>query len=139
MSDLPSTIRHPEAFLKSQWSIECPYCNQTIGFDGVFNWGWTSGCFGETKITPTDFDGVIERNYHFLIIETKDEGILIPRGQLITLEHLRKAKSFSIMKIWNKTDPASFECIYPTGKVIQGYGTEEARRFVSNWFRWANK
>ena len=77
---LPKTIHSPDIFEKS------PPC----GFDGVFDWSWTEGCFGETSITPMDFDGVVERKGHFIIFETKKRGVVVPKGQLYTFESLLK-------------------------------------------------
>ena len=53
------------------------------GYDGKFDWDVFKqhGCFGDTKIEPMDFDGVVERHKHYLIFETKKEGQRIPQGQ----------------------------------------------------------
>ena len=86
--DLPDTILYPDKFKKSLGA----------GFDGVFNWKWTEGCFGDTKIKPMDFDGVVERYGNYLIFETKDIGKPISLGQLITLNNLRNGKMKSYPK-----------------------------------------
>lgn len=87
-----------------------------------------------------DFDGVLELGQgHFLIFETKNMGTDIPRGQLYTLGRLHRAKSFTVMQIWGKTEPEQFTWIKRDGhnSEIFGYGLEEARRFVKNWIRCA--
>ncbi len=58
------------------------------GFDGVFEWDFILPAFEGTKITPMDFDAVIERNGMFLIFETKHIGAPVPLGQQITLEQI---------------------------------------------------
>jgi len=138
MTQHPSTIRSPESFDNSQWSTTCPHCGGKIGFDGIFNWEWTQGCFSG-KITPMDFDGVVERKGHYLIFETKDPGTNIPHGQEITLNMLRTAKTFTIMKIWGKEVPEKMDVIYPDGQQVNNISTiEEMKGYVSRWYNWAN-
>ena len=55
------------------------------GFDGVFEWDFLLPAFGGTKISPMDFDCVVERRRRFLIFETKHPGKKLPMGQAITL------------------------------------------------------
>lgn len=140
----PDTIKYPKAFDKSQWHIICPYCENVVGFDGVFHWGWVLEAMGYdegiTRIQPMDFDGVIERNYHYLIFETKDIEKKISQAQEWTLQRLRKAKSFTIMKVWGKIKPECFEI--SSGKqstTTTGVGIEKAKEAVKKWFEWADR
>jgi hypothetical protein len=55
--------------------------NQALYEDGQWDWAILNGCFGKTKIAPTDIDGSIERNGKYLFIETKHPGASIPLGQ----------------------------------------------------------
>lgn len=139
----PNTIKHPDAFDKSQWHIVCPYCMETIGFDGIFHWGWTQGCWGKGNIAPTDFDGVVERHGHFLVFETKDIGKDIPAGQQRAFDNLLKAKSFCVMKIWGKQEPTHFEFQWADRKGLsrkgEGNGVQEARDILKQWYEWANR
>ena len=102
MNDYPDTIKHPNNFDKSQWHIVCPHCHYEIGFDGIFHWEWVidgiKASDPKSNIMPMDFDAVIERHYHYLIIETKDEDVPISRAQSWTLTRIGKAKSFTIFK-----------------------------------------
>lgn len=126
----PDTIWSPDSFDRST----------PAGFDGIFNWKWTEGCF-TGKIEPMDFDGVVERNHHFLVMETKDVGKQIDQGQQITLDHLMAPKSFCVMRIWGKNEPQYFEATYLRNGTIQKYsneGVEKAREFVKWWFTDAN-
>jgi hypothetical protein len=92
-----------------------------------------------------DFDGVLERKEHFLIFETKDVGKKISKAQQWTLERLARAKSFTIMKVWGKTEPEHFALrtyCPKTGrqtKDIVGVGTQIAKEYVRRWFKWANR
>jgi len=124
----PETILYPKSFQKSL----------AAGFDGVFDWTWTQGCFGETKITPMDFDGVVERHRHFLIFESKNIGVPIPTGQELTLGRLRIAKTFTVIKIWGKSAPEYAEIIHQNGKTIKIAGFAEIKNKVEAWFFWAN-
>ena len=113
-------------------------------FDGFFNWEWLLPVFKGTKITPMDFDATVERKLHYLIIETKRPNIIIPQGQLRTLERLNQAKSFTILKLWGKDTPQKWEgqLRYRSGKCCQvktGYGPESIYEFCKNWFAWANR
>lgn len=95
MNNLPSTIKYKDAFLNSP----------AAGFDGVFDWSWTDGCFGSGKITPMDFDGVVERNGNFILFETKNIGTPIPQGQMYTFKSAYDLECFTIVFIEGKTTP----------------------------------
>jgi hypothetical protein len=142
---IPKTIKYPETFDKSQCQITCPNCACEFPFVGIFDWWWVIQAIKseniKSKITPMDFDGVIERNNHFLVFETKDEGVKISRGQQITLEALQNAKSFYVMKIWGKSQPKDIEISwYYNDKLYteKSHGIGEAMRYVSAWYNWAN-
>ncbi len=130
MSDLPSTIRNPAGFLRSP----------AAGFDGVFDWAWTQGCFGETRITPMDFDGVVERHGQLLIFETKDIGVPVKQGQLITLRAAHAKGGTTVMIIHGKRGPERSHCWYPDSRLTADLtGEDEARAFVARWYRWADR
>jgi len=129
---LPATINHPNGFLHSP----------AAGFDGVFDWSWTQGCFGQGRITPMDFDGVVERNGNFILFETKNLGVPIPKGQLITLEAAYRLGCFTIMLIHGKHQPEMIEIWYPPsigGEKKQYRGVETAKRIVSKWYEYADR
>ena len=135
MSDFPSSIKHPEAFTRSPGAA----------FDGLFDWEWTQGCFGGGKITPMDFDGVVERKGNFIIFETKDQGTPIPKGQLITLQKVHQLGVFTIMLIYGKSAPEQAQVWCPPdfkkGLVMTDFkpiDTARARKFVSDWYDYAD-
>lgn len=139
---LPKTVKYPESFLKAQWSLECPVCGTLIGFDGVFPWGWIIDELRivdeKTKITPMDFDCVIERHSHYLVFETKDVGKPIDTGQRITLENLQHPKSFTVIKLWGKDNPVEMELVKYDGTTYHETDFECMKRWVRRWFRMAN-
>ena len=55
---------------------------------GLWDWAIFDGCFGQTKIHPTDVDGLVERNGCFLFLEAKPSGGELKTGQRITIESL---------------------------------------------------
>jgi len=127
---LPGTINHQDAFLKSP----------PAGFDGVFDWSWTGGCFGNGLIKPMDIDGMVERRGQFLIFETKNVGVQIPQGQLITLKQLHSLRVFSVMIIHGKTLPELCSCWYPNSHhKAELHGVDEARAWVAKWYAWADR
>jgi hypothetical protein len=127
---IPKTVLYPDAFLRSK----------SANNDGVFDWEWTSGCFGETKITPMDIDGFVERNGQFIVFETKDKGVQVKAGQQIALEQLHKMGRFTIVIIHGKLSPETAEVWYPKTKAKKHFvGIDEIRNLVSRWYAWADK
>lgn len=133
---LPPTIKHHEAFKKSP----------SAGFDGVFDWSWTSGCFGDGNITPMDFDGVVERKGNFLIMETKGIGVPVPKGQIFTMESAFKLNVFTILFIQGKQSPelAKAWCQpgFRNGVVMNDFIQTDSSRmqdFLSSWYEFADK
>lgn len=127
---IPDTIRHPAGFLRSP----------SAGFDGIFDWKWTQGCFGDTRISPMDIDCVVERHGQFIVFETKGIGLQVPRGQLITLQALHRLGCFTILIVWGKSSPESAQIWYPgrdTKRMVDG--AENIRALVSRWYAWADK
>ena len=127
--DLPETIKRPDTFNRAA----------PAGYDGVFDWTWTQGCFGDTKIKPMDVDAIVERKGQFLVFETKNIGVPIPAGQMFTLEALHRLDVFTILIIYGKLYPETCDIWYPKcSKVGKLEGTEAAHEFVCKWFAWAD-
>jgi len=124
--DTPDTIRNPERFNEAK----------PAGFDGVFDWKWTQGCFGDTKISPMDLDGIVERRGYFFIFETKDVGVPLPTGQKITLNSLHKALSpkCAIMVVYGKLTFESAKMKWLDSEWYDIRTVEEARRYIKEWF-----
>jgi len=126
---LPDTIYNQDAFLRSP----------AAGADGVFDWSWTRGCFGTTRIAPMDIDAVVERHRQFLIFETKNVGVQIPQGQLRTLMELHGTGVVTVLIIHGKQTPERSVGWYPNStRKIELIGADEARAFVTRWFLWAD-
>lgn len=129
MSALPSTIKHPGGFAHSP----------AAGFDGVFDWSWTQGCFGKGRITPMDFDGVVERKGNFILFETKNLGVPIPDGQMYTLQAAHKLGCFTIFLIHGKTSPEAAQVWYPGRDTRHEFdGIEAIKERVTAWYSYAD-
>ena len=130
MSALPSTIKHPGGFLHSL----------AAGFDGVFDWSWTQGCFGSGRITPMDFDGVVERKGNFILFETKNLGVPIPDGQMYTLQAAHRLGCFTIFLIHGKTAPEAAQVWYPGREARHEVeGVDAIKERVAAWYAYADK
>lgn len=129
MSALPKTVLYPSKFLSSP----------AAGFDGVYDWSWAEHCYGKTKISPMDFDGVVERNAHFLVYETKDVGKRIDDGQRITLRNLFMLGRFSIFYVWGKTRFDHGVFVSPMcEKPLEITRIGQAQKLVARWFEVAS-
>lgn len=115
--------------------------NEKVFLDGLWDWGCLDGCFGETKIAPTDIDGFVERNGHFLVLETKHPNTRIPYGQEITFKEMIKTGLFTVVIIWGeKNIPEEIEL--RTSKAIWHFNNANIKNLywiVSEWFKWAEK
>ena len=134
--NLPVTIKHPETFNNSL----------SAGFDGVFDWGWTNGCFGKGKITPMDFDGVVEKKGNFILFETKGVNVPVPKGQIITLESAYRLKCFTIVFIEGKLSPERvmvwFAPGFKSGAKMDKHvpvNMERMKNLCSDWYKFADK
>ncbi len=131
MKNLPGTVKHPDAFIRSP----------AAGFDGVFDWSWTNGCFGSGNITPMDFDGVIERKGNFLVMETKDIGVTVPHGQMITFDSAHKLGVFTILFIEGKDKPKKVKAWFPNGDRWEKHrpvDTAYMKKLCSRWYAYAD-
>lgn len=114
--------------------------NDAAYLAGVWDWAILRGCFGETRIEPTDVDGFVERNGRFLYLEAKQSGVPIPFGQRLTIEALKKTGLFTVMVIWGPTNqPKQIQVWSPAG-TSNPMPCDLAlfRRAVAAWFQQAD-
>ena len=107
---------------------------------GFWNWAILDGCFGETKIMPTDLEGFVERKGKFLILETKAPGVRLRLGQKITFQRLVDTGYFVVLVIWGQTNkPKEIMTMTTKGETLhQDADVNLLRNFVSRWFEWAD-
>lgn len=136
-NQLPDTIFYKKTFLEAA----------TPWFDGAWDWAWTDGCFGEYRISPMDFDGLVERKGNFLLFETKNIGKDVSTGQLRTFKAAYKLRCFTIIFIEGKLGPVNFKTWCAPGfkkgfimdKQIPVKDTKRLHDLCSDWFEFANE
>lgn len=113
--------------------------NQASYDRGVWDWSILEGCFGKTKISPTDIDGCIERRGRKLFLETKQPGAPVPQGQMLTLMSLVEDGN-DLMIIWGTDKKIDKIHLYTPWKsiVYEDAGIERLRWLVAHWFEKAN-
>lgn len=108
---------------------------------GVWDWAMFRGCFGDTRIEPTDIDGFVERRGKFLVLEAKSPGVPVKDGQMITFRKLAKTGLFSVLVMWGEKDNPQ-KALLITRRGEFPYDTadkEKCRRIVAAWFDFAEK
>jgi hypothetical protein len=115
--------------------------NKDMFMDRLWDWAILDGCFGNTKIKPTDVDGMVERNGYFLLLETKGKNVALNQGQRIYLERLRSTGIFTNLVIWGECGtPNKIFFMGSSGeKTIDPADLDTLRSIVSQWFEYADK
>lgn len=101
---------------------------------------WLKGVFPR-GILPTDIDGEVEINGHFLRLEFKHESALrngiLPKGQLHALQRLQDTKVFTVVFIGinDMGDPTCHMIYYENGKrdLLKDCDKESLRARLSKW------
>jgi hypothetical protein len=86
-------------------------------------------------IEPTDIDLCIERNGHFLIMEGKRNGEIMPKGQERFLNALRNGpRSVTVVTFWGNP-PDEIVAFRPWGQAESSDTTTEGfRTYIRAWF-----
>lgn len=115
--------------------------NERAFMDGIWDWAILDGCFGDTRITPTDIDGLVERNGHFLIFECKSPGVPVRQGQEIMLNRAVETGFFTAMIVWGeKNKPEKLKVIGRMGNAeVDPCDKDLFRDYVKQWFKYANQ
>lgn len=119
--------------------------NQQKFFDEHWDWGFlkAKGCFGGTKIEPTDIDGLTERKGHFLFIECKSPGVPLNLGQTILHKALIATGVFTVIRLWGHArtlNVTEIEVLSPFGNIEKREATTDFLiRVCYRWFLRANK
>lgn len=97
------------------------------------------GCFGPTRIKPTDIDGFVERKGKFLVLETKSPEVEVPEGQQIAFDSLVKTGYFSILVMWGeKNHPQKAKLITRKGEFdYDPCDADKCKQIVTKWFQYA--
>lgn len=119
--------------------------------NGLWDWGILNGCFGDSRIAPTDMDGLVmvmpnpfdralvERKGKFLLLETKQPGVEIPVGQHLMFEALCNTGAFCVFVIWGrKNEPEQLQIYDKSGFYpVQQCDLMRLREAVTNWYLYA--
>lgn len=106
----------------------------------IWDWGILDGCFGKTKIKPTDVDGYVERRGRKLIIETKGSGVEVPDndGQTIALKSFVN-DGHTVLIVWGEPNaPEKVRIITPFIDRTEDCDLERLKQLVGQWFSFAN-
>lgn len=107
---------------------------------GFWDWKILQGCFGNTSISPTDVDGLVERKGNFLFIETKQPGAPMPKGQEITLRSLAQRGHTVLIARGSDEKVTGLEKWTAMGDESFPNATlQTLREMVAGWFDFANK
>jgi hypothetical protein len=117
---LAITIRDPAKFMEGFW-----------------DWGFLDDTL-PGKVKVSDIDGFVEKNGHFLILETKKFDVSIPLGQKIAYEKLQKTGLFTIVYLWGeKGFIEEMQVLYANGKVSpkKSADNDDFKRVVEWWVK----
>lgn len=114
--------------------------NPELYMRGIWDWAILDGCFGQSKIKPTDIDGCIERKGKALFIETKQPGAGIPAGQRYMFQNLAQSGVASIIVVWGDTNQPEAIMVFHRNRIEEPHPTDldGFRERVKNWYRWAD-
>ncbi len=103
----------------------------------LWDWAILDGCFPGSRIRPTDVDGLVERNGHFLFIEAKGLGVDITTGQEILFRRLSELPKVSVLILWGETDKPQMMQLLHNGKAQDKKlcTLEDVRSLVLKWYR----
>lgn len=111
--------------------------------EGLPDWSCLDGCFGATRISPTDVDGLVERRGALLMLEWKRPGGELRQGQRITLLALCKYPRCAGVVVWGTTTPMAPERmqLFWNGKAqdVTPADMDKVRSAVSRWFAMADR
>lgn len=108
--------------------------------ESTWDWAVLRGCFGNTKIEPTDIDGAVERNGCFLWFETKLPNAPIPYGQELFYSRLVQDRRHAVIFVWGHPGaPHKLELWHGTKKrQYLNADMDSLREVVTNWFKYAD-
>jgi hypothetical protein len=122
-------IKNPAAFIVSKMPV-------------VYDWLKGSFPYG---ILPTDIDGLVHLNGHFLLLEFKDESVIrnaaIPKGQLRCFESLHLTNRFTVFLIGTdqRGEPVLLQEFHCNGKhpPLKDIDKSCLQKRCKQWAAWA--
>lgn len=117
--------------------------NKTLFMDNLWDWGFLQRYLGGFGISPTDIDGMIERNGHILLLEAKSPGVPIPLGQKIMFDHLVNATCphcsadcglWDVVVIWGKPNQPEQMQMWRTQNAPVAADLAAVQALVGEWY-----
>lgn len=109
--------------------------------DSLQDWAILDGCFGQTRIKPSDIDGFVERRGRCLFLEGKGLTASLPTGQAIAFSTLAKQGN-TVIVFWGKDHEISRMQVMtqsdPSG-TVKPSSLEGLRGAVKAWYEEANR
>jgi hypothetical protein len=111
--------------------------------EAAWDWGILDGCFGG-KISPSDIDGHVERNGHFLYLEAKGATAVLKRGQEIAIQNrVRDGISTYVVVFGGRGKPERLWVYYPAPssggnpRRTEPATLEDFRDVCTRWYQYA--
>lgn len=119
-------------YLSSDFRHKCPPCliEQMPNWDDLLE-----GVKRVRRIMPTDIDGMIEVNRHFLFFERKRAGETLSGGQRVALMHLSELPKTTVFIIRETDNAEKLELMrYRDGSALGGGWSVVTRRDIALLF-----
>lgn len=103
--------------------------------DRAWDWAFLNDCWAG-RIRPTDVDGMVERNGHFLVLEAKPRGARINEGQSYTFTALARQPNTTILILYgdvNQPEEMSALGAFET-RARQPCTVASVQSFCRRWF-----
>jgi hypothetical protein len=110
--------------------------NPKLYMDTHWDWACLDGCFG-SGIRPSDVDGIVEVNGHFLLMETKSPSAHLSIGQ----RRMFLAFPGLVIVVWGEPGAPKEMLVLDHGDEVRPLGTatlDDFRKRVRAWFLYAN-
>ena len=101
--------------------------------DALWDWSCLDGCFGSSRISPTDIDGIVEVGGRFLLLEAKGAKARVTRGQARMFDALMRTGVFTIFVIYGYPGVPIRAQRWPAAAVSADLAA--VRKAVSAWYR----
>src|SRR5690349_19824127 len=106
----------------------------------LWDWSLLDGCFGPTRIRPSDLDGVVERKGCLLVLEAKSPGVSVPAGQMRMLRALAHSGHVTVIVIWGHPQQPETLLWIDAHRTLGPVAADAnlLRDWVSHWFQEAD-
>ncbi len=115
--------------------------------EATWDYSMFQGCFGDSRITVSDVDGIVERNGFYFILEVKSEGVETPLGQQIIFESMIKWNEligfmlpiFTVVSVWGPHDTVREMRIWNKQDTQVRSTNQDLKDLMTRWYQMADK